>query len=103
MEYNIQTSRIFFSTSDNNVCICCPSGELDIEIVASRDLPEGSPYWIIDFETMENMEQQFYPFRDFNFAMELDLDVLGPPHGIALGHTEYYRVNGPGTLGVGSN
>jgi len=72
---------------------------LDVETVAVRDLPNGTPYWIVDFETEEAMEEAF-PSMDFFDAHELDLEVLGPPHGIALGYEEWAKLQPPGTPGT---
>jgi len=40
--------RIVYSTPDGGVAIVIPSGELTIEEVAAKDVPEGVPYQILD-------------------------------------------------------
>jgi hypothetical protein len=40
--------RIIYPTPDGGVAIVIPSGELSIEEVAAKDVPEGVPYQILD-------------------------------------------------------
>jgi hypothetical protein len=41
--------RILYPTPDGGVAIIIPTGELPLEEVAKKDVPEGKiPYWIID-------------------------------------------------------
>jgi hypothetical protein len=99
MEYNVQTTKIFFTNEEGGIAICTPTGELPVEVVAVRDLPNGTSYWIIDFETFEAMQEAF-PDQDFFDAHELDQEVLGPPHGVSLGYDEWAKLQEPGTLGL---
>jgi hypothetical protein len=99
MEYNVETTRIFFVNEFGGIAVCTPTGSLDIETTAIRDLPNGTPYWIVDFKTTELMEQAFPP-DDFIEAYELDQEILGPSHGIALGYDEWAKLQPPGTLGL---
>jgi len=99
MEYNIKSTRIFFVNEQGGIGICCPSGDLNVEVVAVRDLPNGTLYWIIDFETEQKLEEAF-PNSDFFDAHELDQEVLGPPHGISLGYDEWAKLQEPGTQGL---
>ena len=99
MNYNIKTTRIFFNNNEGGIAYSIPTGELPVEVVAVRDLPSNTPYWIIDFETFENMKNA-YPDKDFFDAYELDQEVLGPPHGVSLGYDEWAKLQEPGTLGL---
>ncbi len=88
MTYNIKTTKILFTNPESgSVSFCTPTGDLDIETVAKRDLPIGSPYWIVDFETEENLEQKLYSNLRFGNALELDEEILGTPNGISIGPT----------------
>jgi hypothetical protein len=70
--------RIIYANPDNSVAIVVPSGEIPVEEVARKDIPAGTPYWIIDvFEVPTD--------REFRNAWELDASVLGEPDGIAIG------------------
>ena len=40
--------RIIYPTPDGGVAIVIPSGELSIEEVAAKDVPEGVSYKIVD-------------------------------------------------------
>jgi hypothetical protein len=40
--------RILFPTPDGGVAIIIPTGELSIEEVAAKDVPEGVSYSIVD-------------------------------------------------------
>jgi hypothetical protein len=99
MDYNVKTTRILFSDSFGQLNICTTTGELPVEVCAVRDLPNGTPYWIIDFETEENLQRTFSDM-DFFGALELDEEVLGPPHGVSLGYDEWAKLQEPGTLGL---
>jgi hypothetical protein len=99
MDYNIKSTKIFYENQNGEIAICSPSGELPVEVVAIRDLPNGTPYWIIDFETEENLLESI-PSMDFFYAYELDTNLLGPPHGIALGYDEWVKLQPPGTPGI---
>lgn len=99
MDYNVQTTRIFFENDEGGIAVCCPSGLLDVETVAVRDLPNGAAYWIVDYKTLEQLEEA-WPDIDFFDAFELDQEVLGEPHGYALGYEEWAKLQEPGTLGL---
>jgi hypothetical protein len=40
--------RIIYPTDDGGVAIVIPTGELPIEEVIAKDVPEGKPYKIVD-------------------------------------------------------
>lgn len=40
--------RIIYPTPEGGVAVIIPSGELPIEDVAAKDVPEGVPYQIVD-------------------------------------------------------
>jgi hypothetical protein len=42
------TSRIIFQNESGGVSVIIPTGELPIEEVAAKDVPEGVPYEIVD-------------------------------------------------------
>ena len=41
-------SRIIYPTDDGGVAIVIPTGELSIEEVIAKDIPQGKPYKIVD-------------------------------------------------------
>ena len=95
MSYNPETTRIFYENENKNIIMCIPTGELPVEIVAVRDLPKGSPYWIVETKPTDfNIDMQFID------AYELDEDSLGAPHGVALGYEEWARQQPLGTPGL---
>lgn len=98
-KYNPETTRIFFDNGEGGVAICTPTGSLPAEVVAVRDLPHGTRYWIVDFKTAENLDAAM-PDPDFYDAYELDIAALGAPHGTALGYEAWAQLQPPGTLGV---
>ena len=40
--------RILYSNPDNSVAVIIPTGELSVEATAKKDVPTGTPYWIVD-------------------------------------------------------
>ena len=98
-KYNPETTRILFENPSGGVSICTPSGTLPCEVVAQRDLPAGTPYWIIDYKTIAALNAAM-PDGDFYDAYELDFAELGDHHGVALGYAEWAKLQPPGTLGV---
>jgi hypothetical protein len=40
--------RIIYPTDDGGVAIIIPTGELSIEEVIAKDVPQGKPYKIVD-------------------------------------------------------
>ena len=40
--------RIIYPTPEGGVAVVIPTGELPIEDVAAKDVPEGVPYQIVD-------------------------------------------------------
>ena len=99
MEYNVQATRIFFENNVGGIAVCSPTGLIDVETTAIRDLPNGTPFWIKDFNTMEQLKEAF-PENAFFEAFELDKETLGEPHGIALGYEEWSKLQEPGTPGL---
>lgn len=100
MTYNPETTIILFENENKEIFICNPTGELPVEVVAIRDLPAGTPYWIKEFSSTQEKLNVLKQYDTFFSAYELDKDVLGHPHGIALGFTEWARQQPEGTLGL---
>jgi hypothetical protein len=42
------TQRIIYPTDDGGVAIIIPTGEISIEEVIAKDVPQGKPYKIVD-------------------------------------------------------
>ena len=40
--------RIIYSTNEGGVAVIIPTGELSVEATAKKDVPTGTPYWIVD-------------------------------------------------------
>ena len=40
--------RIIYSTNEGGVAIIIPTGELSATDTAKKDVPTGTPYWIVD-------------------------------------------------------
>lgn len=93
MTYNIKTTRIFFKNTNNSISMCVPTGEICVEDVAKKDLPEGTPYWIVDFETEEKLQELLGSKMQFFNCLELDDDIVGEHHGISLGHDKWCELN----------
>jgi hypothetical protein len=70
--------RILHSNPDNTISIVIPSNDMSAEDVAKKDIPAGTPYWIVDVSEIPSD-------REFRNAWELDFSALGEPDGIAIG------------------
>ena len=77
--------RILYQT-ENGLAIMTPTGELDINETARKDVPAGVTYWIVeDSEIPED--------RTFRDAWELDVDLLGEPDGVGIGSDAWFLEN----------
>lgn len=68
----------------DKICIIYPTGELSLDEVAKKDVPQGLPYKILDTTNLPDTRL----FRD---AWECD---FSNPDGHGLGHKEWYRLRG---------
>jgi hypothetical protein len=58
--------RILYLTPDGGIAIIIPTGELPIEAVAAKDVPEGLPFRIVD--ASEIPEDRFFRSAwEYNF------------------------------------
>lgn len=78
--------RILHSNSDNTISVLIPTGDISVEDVARKDIPAGTPYWIIDVSEIPSD-------REFRNAWELDASLLGEPDGIAIGQDAWAAEN----------
>jgi len=63
--------RIIYPTPDGGVAIIIPTGELPIEEVAKKDVPEGVPFRVVDvYEIPED--------RTFRAAWKADFEEAQP-------------------------
>ena len=100
MAYNPETTIIVFENENKEIFICNPTGELPVEVVAVRDLPAKTPYWIKEFSSNQEKFNVLNQYNMFFSAYEIDKDVLGPPHGIAMGYEEWKKQQPEETLGL---
>jgi hypothetical protein len=73
-------SRILYGTPDGGVAVLIPTGELPVEIVARKDVPQGVGYKIVDLADIESTISD----RTFRSAWEADFtdpDGFGDPEG----------------------
>jgi hypothetical protein len=71
-------SRILYGTPDGGVAIIIPTGELPVEVVARKDVPQGVGYKIVDLADIESIISD----RTFRSAWEADFtdpDGFGDP------------------------
>jgi hypothetical protein len=66
------------------ICVIIPTGEISIEEVAKKDVPQGLPYKILNKSDLPDTKL----FRD---AWEYDFSNFD---GHGLGHKEWYRLRG---------
>jgi hypothetical protein len=75
--------RIVYSNLDNTMAIVVPSSEIPVEEIARKDIPAGTPYWIVDLSEIPTD-------REFRNAWELDTSLLGEPDGVAIGQDAWF-------------
>ena len=69
--------RIIYKTPENTVAILIPSGELPIETVARKDVPQGVGYKIVEDADIPSDRT----FREAWEAEEFTPDGFGDPDG----------------------
>jgi len=74
------TQLIIYPQDDNTVAIVYPSGELDIEEVARKDVPAGVAYKIVDVADIPSD-------RTFRNAWEADFTN---PDGVGIGADAWF-------------
>ena len=72
--------RILFPTPDGGVAIIIPTGEISIEEVAKKDVPEGVAYEIVPADAIPSD-------RTFRNAWEAD---FSNPDGYGIGVDAYF-------------
>jgi len=64
--------KIIYQNESGGVSVIHPTGELSIEEVAAKDVPEGGiPYWIVDASAIPSD-------RLFRSAWEISADMPAP-------------------------
>jgi hypothetical protein len=76
----ITNQRILFPTPDGGVAIIIPSGEISIEEVAKKDVPEGVAYEIVPADDIPSD-------RTFRNAWEAD---FSNPDGTGIGADAWF-------------
>jgi hypothetical protein len=70
---------IVFENENGGVAVCYPSQEalsiMPIHQIATKDVPEGEPFWIVNYNDVPSDHTFFNAF-------ELDKEALGTPHGV---------------------
>lgn len=51
---------IIYTTDAGNVAVCVPTGELPIEQVVAKDVPQGKQSFIVDFATLPMAYEHFF-------------------------------------------
>ena len=69
--------KIIFAKPDGGVAIIHPTGELSIEVVARKDVPQGVPYKIIEDSAVPTDRT----FRNAWVAEPFEPDGYGDPDG----------------------
>jgi hypothetical protein len=72
--------RVIYSRPDGSVVVVIPTGELSIEAVARKDVPQGVPYKIVDLADIESVIAD-RTFRGAWEAEEFIPDGYGDPDG----------------------
>lgn len=73
--------RIIYQTEEG-IAILIPTGELDINEVARKDVPSGVNYWIVE-------DNEIPSDREFRNAWELD-ENIGEPDGQGIGADAWF-------------
>jgi hypothetical protein len=68
------TSRIIFQNDSGGVSVIVPTGELPIEEVAAKDVPEGVPYEIVDAADIPSDRYFRNAWVANGAAVDVDLD-----------------------------
>jgi hypothetical protein len=74
------TQRIIYQTDDGGVSVVIPTGELAIEEVACKDVPQGKPYKIVDANDIPSD-------RTFRDAWEINITE---PDGYGIGSDAWF-------------
>jgi hypothetical protein len=73
---------IIYTNDNGGVSIIYPTGELAIEEVAKKDVPAGTPYKIVDTESIPED-------RTFRGAWEAEITE---PDGVGLGYDAWFAL-----------
>ena len=74
--------RIIYQTEEG-LSVVVPTGELDINEVARKDVPAGVDYWIVE-------DSEVPSDRTFRDAWELNPTDLGTPDGQGIGADAWF-------------
>jgi len=77
--------RIIYQTEEG-LAVLIPTGELDINEVARKDVPAGVNYWIVE-------DNEVPSDRTFRNAWELDASI-GEPDGQGIGAEAWFAEQG---------
>jgi hypothetical protein len=77
---NKMDKRILHTNPDGGVAVIVPTGEVPIEIVARKDVPQGVPYKIINLSDFEEVLSD-RTFRDAWELGDFTPDGFGDPEG----------------------
>jgi hypothetical protein len=75
-------NRIIYPTPEGGVAVIIPTGELPIEEVAAKDVPEGVPYEIVSTEQIPSDRYFRNAWVKGNGAVRIDM-----PKAKEIGHT----------------
>jgi hypothetical protein len=68
------TQKIIYATPEGGVAVIIPTGELSIEEVAAKDVPEGVPYEIVEDDAIPSDRFFRNAWVANGAAVEVDLD-----------------------------
>ena len=74
--------RIIYQTEEG-LAVLIPTGELEIEEVARKDVPAGVDYWIVE-------DNEVLSDRTFRNAWEANPTDLGTPDGQGIGADAWF-------------
>lgn len=65
--------RIIYPNPNGGICLVIPTGELSIEDVAAKDVPEGVPYKIVDGDELPE-DHTFFNAWEYQDAAVVNMD-----------------------------
>ena len=74
------TPYIIYPNPDGSICLVMPTGELPIEEVAAKDVPEGVPYRIVEGDELPE-DHTFFNAWEYQDAAVVNMDKAK-----AIGH-----------------
>ena len=71
--------KVILYSVENQICIIYPTGQIPVDDVALKDVPENTPYIIMDSSDLP---------KDLAYIDAWNVD-FSKPHGFGIGHTRW--------------